>query len=170
MKRWLPDRERLRRSRWLGPVAHHLEDDRLWHFERSSVARAVAIGLFFGLLLPVAQIVFAVVAAIWLRGHVAVAAAATLISNPLTFPPIYWLAYRIGQQVLGQPADDASAAAIEAHAEQAIAAQGWWAATLDAVQSAGAPLAVGLGVLAVGAAAAGFAAVWLLWRPHRNPR
>ena len=66
-KSWIPDREKLARNRWLRPVAEHLQDDRLWHVERGSVARAVAIGLFFGFLLPVAQFVFAVTCAIWLR-------------------------------------------------------------------------------------------------------
>ena len=48
MKRWIPSREQLRQNRWLRPVARHLDDDRLWHATRASVARAVAIGLFFG--------------------------------------------------------------------------------------------------------------------------
>jgi hypothetical protein len=164
MKRWIPRREQLLRSRWLAPIAHHLHDDRLWHFERGSVARAVAIGLFIGLLLPVAQFLFAVGIAIWLRAHVAVAAAATLVTNPLTFPPIYWLAYRIGRAVLGEPPDEGGAERIEAQAEAAIAQQSWIAATWDTLQSAGAPLIVGLGVMAVVGGALGFLAVWLLWR------
>ena len=85
MKRWFPSREQLVRSRWLGPLAHRFQDDRLWQADRGSVARGVAIGLFFGLLLPLAQFLFAVAFAILLRGHVAVAAAATFVTNPLTF-------------------------------------------------------------------------------------
>jgi hypothetical protein len=101
MQRWFPSRERLMRSRWLGPLAHHFHDERLWQLERGSIARGVAIGVFFGLLLPLAQFLFAVGFAILLRGHVAAAAAATLVSNPLTFAPLYWLAHRIGSTLLG---------------------------------------------------------------------
>lgn len=155
-------------SRWLAPLAHHLEDDRLWHLERGSVARAVAIGLFFGLLLPTAQFIFAVSCAVWLRGHVAIAAGATLITNPLTFAPVYWLAHRLGSSLLGRSGAEAraEAAVVEAQTEATIAAQGWLVATLQTVQSAGTPLIVGLAVLAVTCSVAGFALVWLLWRPR----
>lgn len=167
MKRWLPSRERLLQSRWLQPIAHHLHDDRLWHFERTSVARAVAIGLFFGLLLPTAQIVFAVALAIWLRAHVAVAAACTLVTNPLTFPPIYWLAYRVGRAVLGEPPDDARAEQIEAATEAVVAQQGWFDGMWYSLQSFGTPLFAGLLILASLGAAVGFGLVWLLWHTRR---
>lgn len=168
MKRWFLTRKQMMRSRWLRPLAHHLEDDRLWHMERGSVARAVAIGLFFGLLLPLAQLLFAVSFAIWLRGHVAVAAAATFITNPFTFAPLYWLAHRIGSALLGHPRQDAAAdaAMVEATTEATAAAEGWLAAAWQAVQGAGLPLLLGLAVMAVTAALAGFALVWLLWRPR----
>lgn len=167
MKRWFPTREQIMRSRWLAPLAHHLEDECLWHMERGSVARAVAIGLFFGLLLPVGQFLFAVAFAIWLRGNVAVAAGATLITNPLTIAPLYWLAHRIGSALLGHSRQDASAQAamVEAQTEATAAAEGWLVATWQAVQGAGLPLLLGLAVMAVTAALAGFALVWLLRRP-----
>lgn len=166
MKRWFPSREHLSRSRWLGPLAHHFQDERLWQMERGSVARGVAIGLFFGLLLPLAQFLFAVAFAIWLRGHVAVAAAATFVTNPLTFAPLYWLAYRIGSTLLGQSRkeSDADAAQVAAQAEAAVTQQGWFSATWHAVLNAGAPLMVGLVVMAVAGALIGFLLVWLLWR------
>jgi uncharacterized protein len=90
--RWIASRERLLASRCLGPFVHHLEDERLWQLTRHSVARAVAIGLFYGLMLPFGQFLFAVVTAIVLRANVALSAAFTLVTNPFTFPPIYWAA------------------------------------------------------------------------------
>lgn len=170
MKRWFPSREQLTRSRWLGPLAHHFQDEALWQMDRGSVARGVAIGLFFGLLLPLAQFLFAVAFAIWLRGHVAVAAAATFVTNPLTFAPLYWLAHRIGSTLLGRSRTqaDADAARVEAQAQATAAAQGWFSATWEAVLNAGAPLMAGLAVMAVAGALAGFVLVWLLWRPKRG--
>jgi uncharacterized protein (DUF2062 family) len=170
MKRWFPSREHLTRSRWLGPLAHHVQDEGLWQLDRGSVARGVAIGLFFGLLLPLAQFLFAVAFAIWLRGHVAVAAAATFVTNPLTFAPLYWLAHRIGSTLLGRSRTqaDADAALVEAQAQATAAAQGWFSATWEAVLNAGAPLMVGLAVMAVAGALIGFVLVWLLWRPKRG--
>jgi uncharacterized protein (DUF2062 family) len=168
MKRWFPSRESLTRSRWLGPLAHHFHDDRLWHMDRGSVARGVAIGVFFGLMLPLAQFLFAVAFAIWLRGHVAIAAAATFVTSPLTFAPLYWLAHRIGSTLLGRPRAEAKAdaAIVEAKVEAAAAAQGWLSATWEAALSAGAPLLLGLAVMAAIGAVLGFALVWLLWRPR----
>ncbi len=170
MKSWLPSREQLARSRWLRPVARHLEDDRLWHIERGAVARAVAIGLFFGLLLPTAQFLFAVAFAIWLRGHVAVAAASTLVTNPFTFAPVYWLAHRLGDALLGGPKARAAAeaAAVQAQAEAVAATQGFIAAMWQAMVDAGPALLLGLAVLAVVGAVLGFALTWLLW--PRRPR
>lgn len=138
--------------------------------ERGSVARGVAIGLFFGLLLPLAQFLFAVAFAIWLRGHVAVAAAATFVTNPLTFAPLYWLAHRIGSTLLGRSRTqaDVDAALVEAQVQATAATQGWLSATWEAVLNAGAPLMVGLDVMAVAGALFGFVLVWLLWRPKRG--
>ncbi|CAG1014595.1 hypothetical protein BURC_00734 [Burkholderiaceae bacterium] len=170
MKRLLPTRERLLQSRWLRPIAHYLDNDHLWHADRSSVARAVGIGLFFGLLLPVAQFLFAVVAAIVLRANVAVAAGFTLVTNPLTFAPIYWFAYRLGSWLMGGSVDEQAAQRVEQQAQAAIARnegiiQGLW----HSIVSAGAPLALGLTVLAVVAGAIGFGLAWSLWRPRHPP-
>jgi uncharacterized protein len=171
MNNWFPSRESLTRSRWLGPLSHHFQDERLWQMERGNVARGVAIGVFFGLLLPLAQFLFAVAFAIWLRGHVAVAAAATFVINPLTFAPVYWLAHRLGSALLGRSSVEANAhaALVEAQVEATAAAQGWLTATWHTALNAGAPLLLGLAVLAVAGSLLGFALVWLLWRPRSNP-
>ncbi|MBA3598752.1 MAG: DUF2062 domain-containing protein [Methylibium sp.] len=171
MKRWLPTRAQLRASRWLRPVAHHLEDERLWHMDRGSVARGVGIGLFFGFLVPVAQFLFAITTAIVLRANVAIAAASTLVSNPLTFPPIYWAAYKLGRFILGEPDDEAGALRIESETEALLAQQGFIEGIWASMQAAGAPLMVGLAAMAVTSAVVGFSVVWLLWRPHHaHPR
>lgn len=168
MKRWLPTREELRSQRWLQPLAHHFDKEHLWSLDRSSVARAVAIGLFFGFMIPVAQFLFAIGTAIALRAHIAIAAAATLVTNPLTFPPIYWAAYQIGRFILGEPEDEAGALRIESETAALLAKQGFFEGIWTSMQSAGAPLIVGLAAMAVGAAALGFALVWLLWRPRHT--
>ena len=164
MKRFIPTREMLRRSRWLGPLAHRLDDDRLWRIERESVARAVAIGLFFGLLIPFAQFLFAVGTAIAFRAHVAIAAACTLVTNPLTFAPLYWAAFKLGNAVLDRQDDESAASQLESEAralaEQAAPLEGLWAT----LQSAGTPLIVGLALMATGAALAGYVLVALFWR------
>ena len=63
----------------------------------------MAVGLFWGLLIPIGQIPFAAATALVLRANVPVAAAATFITNPFTFPPVYYAAWRTGKWVLGEP-------------------------------------------------------------------
>lgn len=170
MKHWLPTRAQLRDSRWLRPLARYIDQEHLWRTDRHSVARAVAIGLFFGLLIPVAQFAFAVATAIALRANLAIAAAATLVTNPLTFPPIYYAAYRLGHFILGDPDDAAAAAELEAATAERLGQQGLFDALWASIQSAGAPLMVGLATMAVVGAVLGYGLVWLLWRPRHGAR
>ena len=67
-------------------------------------ARGVAAGVFcgcypfFGL-----QIIFSIGLASALRGNHLLAAAATLISNPFTYIPLYWFNFQVGCWILGPP-------------------------------------------------------------------
>ncbi|MGL6071673.1 DUF2062 domain-containing protein, partial [Craterilacuibacter sp.] len=104
LRRLLPDAHSLRQRRGLRWLAPWLGREQLWYLSRHSVALGMALGVFFGLLTPFAQIILAVGAAIILRANVAAAALSTLVTNPLTFAPIYYLAYRLGAFLLGEPA------------------------------------------------------------------
>ncbi|MDO9012883.1 MAG: DUF2062 domain-containing protein [Gallionella sp.] len=64
----------------------------------------MALGVFFGLLIPIAQIPLTVAAAIVMRANVPAAAASTLITNPITFGPIYYGAYWLGAWVTSEDA------------------------------------------------------------------
>ena len=182
LRRFLPSRESLRRSRMLKPIAGWLEQHGNWRLDAQSVARGVALGLFFGFLIPVAQIVFAVIAALFLRANPPVAALATLVTNPFTFPFVYLLAHRIGKQVLepvAGPLPDSS----PQDAEQAAVAVESVSGFFDWIVGVGAPLATGLLILAVSSAVLGYLLVLVIWRwqalarlrrcrarPSRSPR
>ena len=96
-------REAILNSRWIRPVAHLFSHPSLWHLNRRSVPRALALGLFAAFILPIGQFALAALLALVIRANVPLAAAATLVTNPLTFPPIYYAAYRVGSALLGQP-------------------------------------------------------------------
>jgi len=117
--------------------------------------------VFFGFLIPVLQIPFAAMVALILRANLPVAAVSTLVSNPLTYAPIFVAAYRVGKALLGESADEAQAAAIEAGAEQLeVVGQGWW----QSFAAIGKPIILGLSTFAVIGRLAAYAATLLLWR------
>jgi len=152
---------------WHGRLKHRS----LWVFDRHSVARGVAIGFFFGILTPVAQMLFALIAALVLRANPVVAAGSTLITNPLTLPVVYYGAYRIGSFVTGRnPGGEQSIEVSEDAAAHALDVAGWYPTLLDWASTIGPPLAVGVVTLALAAALTGYLVVHALWGLVRRVR
>lgn len=163
LRRYLPTPDSMRRSRMLRPMAGWLERHGNWQLSAQSVGRGVALGLFFGFLIPVAQVVFAVVAALFLRANPPVAALATLVTNPFTFPFVYLLAYRIGRVFIEAPPGSAQHAAAVGQAQLAGALESF-STFWQWISGVGQPLAVGLLILAVSSAVLGYLAVLGIWR------
>ncbi len=156
---WMSNPERtLQRHPLLARMAPLLRDPRLWHPTRASVARGVAIGVFFGFLIPLGQIPAAAVLSIPLRANVAAAAAGTLVTNPVTFPAVGLLAYRMGSFVLDRPIERTDERAIEraTRSSEIATSGGLWS-------SIGKPLALGLLLLACAGAPASYLLVLALW-------
>lgn len=166
----LPSAEAIRTNRFLKPFAGLLHHHFLWQFNRRSVARGVAVGLFFGIMFPIAQILLAALAAIVLRVNLPVAAFSTLVSNPLTFPPLYYAAYRLGALLTGgQTVTDETVIEQEVSErliEQQADVAGWFSHLLDWLQTVGWPLLAGLATLAILASIAGYFLVSAAWRWH----
>ncbi|MDO8890700.1 MAG: DUF2062 domain-containing protein [Sulfurimicrobium sp.] len=155
-KQLLPNRERLLASRWLrwlGPLLHHPQ---LWHWSRRGVSMGVAIGVFFGLLIPVAQIPISATAAVLLRANLPAAAASTLVTNPVTFAPIYYAAYKLGAWITGE---DAEKSVPNKPALPADAEEGFW----ERIAGIGLPLLVGLSITATIAGLACYVLISLGW-------
>jgi uncharacterized protein (DUF2062 family) len=155
-----PDALQAKRSlRWLGPL---LRRPWLWHLSRRRVAMGAAVGVFFGFMIPVLQIAFSALLAIALRANLPAAAVATLVSNPLTYAPIFVAAYRTGAAVLGESVDDEQAAVLAGDVDHAEGDARSWPQRIAGI---GKPLVVGLGIFAVvGAVLTWFAvnAIWVL--------
>ncbi|HZW13164.1 MAG TPA: DUF2062 domain-containing protein [Noviherbaspirillum sp.] len=169
-----PTPQALKDNRFLRPFARYLDRHFLWQFNRRGVAGGVAVGLFFGILVPFAQIFLAAFAAIMLRVNLPVAAFSTLVSNPLTFPPLYYVAYRLGDIVTGKE-PVLPEAEVKADIQAAVTVQqgeitGWFAKLVDWAQTVGFPLATGLMLLAVTAAVIGYFAVDALWKMRSRSR
>lgn len=104
LKRWSPDPNALKSSsrlRFLGVLLH---DPNLFHLTRHSVSSAFFIGLVICFLpIPVGHIPLVAVASLWFRCNLPIAFALVMISNPLTFPFIYYAAYILGCWILQIP-------------------------------------------------------------------
>ena len=161
LERFLPTRDAITQSRllrWLGPRIH---DPLLWHVNRRSVARGVAMGVFFGLMIPIAQIPAAAIASLLLRGNLWIAAVSTLVSNPLTYGPLYYFAYRLGAGVIGArtPANLPAEAVEQPMRMIDSLAQAWaW------ITGIGQPLLLGMLIMAVTGAFIAYWGTQLVWR------
>ena len=96
----MPTREQMERSRWIRPFAGRVLRSELWRFTRRSVPRGVALGMLVGIIVPFAQILFASLLCLSVRANVPVAALTTFVTNPLTTPFIWVVAYKIGSWML----------------------------------------------------------------------
>jgi uncharacterized protein (DUF2062 family) len=128
--------------------------------------------VFFGFLVPVAQILFSALFALLLRANLPVAVVATLVSNPFTYGPIFVLAYRTGTALLGEMPDPSQEAAVQKEAQAPLDDPQTWGERFGAI---GKPLALGLLVFAITGAVATWIVVNLLWllvarlRPRAPP-
>ena len=174
LRDWLPDAHALRTHRalrWLGPALHH---PRLWHLSRRGLALGMALGFFFGLLTPLAQIPLSAAAAVALRANVPAAVASTLVTNPLTVGPIYYAAWHLGSAILGQPAGTPPAPA--SGAEPPAPGAGGWRHAMHRILGVGKPLLLGLALLATVVGVSTYAlvsAAWTLsvrWKRRRRRR
>ena len=157
LARHIPTREQLARNRflrWLEPFLHHTH---LWVWSRHGVALGVAIGVFFGLLIPIAQIPFSVGAAVVLRANVPAAAASTLVTNPITFAPVYYAAYRVGARLSG--ADVEAAPDLPVPLAGDADERSLW----QRIGDVGTPLITGLAVFACSAGLGIYLLINLVW-------
>lgn len=155
--RHIPTRDTIHRYRLLRPFAPHLSQPALWRMTRRSVPRGVAIGLFVGVIIPFMHTLIAAVLAIPLRANVAVAAALTLVVNPLTIPPLYYAAYRIGAWELHHEAPLVNPAAAERFSSELSRLLFW-------IHQASGPIALGVLSIAVAAALIGYFGATVVWR------
>lgn len=152
----LPKREQIFASRWSRPFAPLFDKPYFWTLNRRQAAVSVAVGMFCGLMPGPTQMMSALIIAYFLRTNLPVAVFTTLYTNPVTYMPLYYAAYKIGSRLLG-----VEAAALEFPDWNGgnFLAETWaWLA------GAGKPLLVGVPVLGSVLAVAGYITVLFVWR------
>jgi uncharacterized protein (DUF2062 family) len=162
LEKHMPDPAAIRSNRWLSWLGEVLYHPCLWQVNRRSVAGAVAIGMFSGLVPGPLQMLTAAVLAIPLRKNLPIAMLVTLYTNPFTIVPLYLLAYGLGRLLTGDTGE-AEVRHFEWDWSQLIASMH---GLLQWMVSLGFPLFVGLVALASILAMAGYAAVHYGWRAY----
>jgi uncharacterized protein len=162
-RKYLPSATEVRGNRLVALFGGLLHHPNLWHLNRDSVAGAVAIGLFAGLVPGPLQILTALVLAIPLHRNLPVALLTTLYTNPFTIVPLYVLAYGYGSLLLGR---DVKRLPVEPFEMD-------WGSFLDSMMrladwtlALGKPLALGLVALGLTLALLGYLLVHLGWRAY----
>lgn len=101
-KKHLPDHNALREHKHLRLISPLLSDPNILHLNRRSVSGAVFVGLFLAWVPVPFQMLLAALAALAVRVNLPIAVAMVWISNPITMPPFFYFAYRVGAWMLDQ--------------------------------------------------------------------
>lgn len=103
IKRYMPDHEKIRdhkNLRFLGTLLH---DPNILHLNRRSVSGAFAVGLFFAWVPVPFQMVLGAIGSIVFRVNLPISVGLVWVTNPLTMPPMFYFAYKVGTWILGLP-------------------------------------------------------------------
>ena len=157
-QRHIPTREQLERNRFMRPFAHRILHSELWRFTRRSVPRGVALGLFVGVMIPLAHFVVATFIAVFVRANIPAALVATFVGFPVVYVLIVALAYKIGNWLLHLDA----ATAIQPISETMQATH--TGTFLESLTGAGTETALGLFVIATVLSSLGYLLTSFGWR------
>jgi uncharacterized protein len=149
LKRLQPHADRMLAHPWLRPLRGVLGHPALWHPSRKRLAGGVAVGLFAGLIPGPLQMAGAAGLAVLFRVNLPMALVTTLYTNPLTIVPLYVLAAAYGGLLTGQTPDIAPPAVSPFDPGMAAALTDW-------AQQLGKPLLIGLPLLGLTLALAGY--------------
>ncbi len=149
----MPTPESIKANKNLRFLGDKLHEPNLWHLNRRSVSSAFAIGLLVAWIPTPGQMLIAATIALYFRANLPISAALVWITNPLTMPPMFYFAYRVGLWSLNQPPP---AADFEFSTESIMTSLG----------DIGGPFLFGCGLLGIIFAIVGYFGIRLFWRWH----
>ena len=103
LKSITPSPERMRNIKSLRVLGDWIYATNLWHINRYSSAMAFFVGLFVAFMPIPGQMVVAAALAVLLRCNLPLSVGLVWITNPVTMPAIFYLAYRMGAMIVEVP-------------------------------------------------------------------
>lgn len=101
LKKYSPSPKAIRENKALSCLGESVHKPSLWHMNRRSVSKAFAIGLFCTWIPMPMQTLLAAALAIYYRAHLPLSVVLVFITNPITIPPMFYSAYKLGSFLLG---------------------------------------------------------------------
>lgn len=98
----MPDQHKLKNHKHLQIFGKIIHDPNLWHLNRYSVATAFSVGLFVAFVPIPFQMVLAAAIAILVRSNLPISVALVWLTNPITMPPMFYFAFKMGSWILGR--------------------------------------------------------------------
>jgi uncharacterized protein (DUF2062 family) len=105
-KMLMPSPATLRRYGSISILGEWIYEGNLWHINRYSTSMAFFVGLFLAFIPIPGQMLLAALAAVLLRCNLPVSVGLVFITNPLTAPAIFYLAYQVGSLLMDTPLRD----------------------------------------------------------------
>ncbi len=103
LKQILPHPTRIREIRSLHILGDWIYATNLWHINRYSASMAFFVGLFVAFMPIPGQMVLAALLAVLLGCNLPLSVVLVWITNPVTMPAIFFLAYKIGALLIDVP-------------------------------------------------------------------
>ena len=101
LKKYSPKRENIN----LGWLNKYLTDPELWKWNKKTIAKAFAIGLFCAFLpLPV-HMLLAGILAVTFSANILLSLLVVWVNNPITILPIIYFTYKLGASIIGIEVD-----------------------------------------------------------------
>ena len=106
LKSFLPSPAKMRRSGTLDPLGEWVYASNLWHLNRYSASMAFFVGLFLAFMPVPGQMFLAAAGAVLLRCNLPLSVGLVWVTNPLTVPAVFFIAYRVGALLIDVPVQD----------------------------------------------------------------
>lgn len=103
LKQFTPSAARMRRIKSLRFLGEWIYQPNLWHINRYTASMAFFVGLFVAFMPVPGQMVIAALLAVRLRCNLPLSVGLVWITNPVTMPAIFFLAYSIGALIMQTP-------------------------------------------------------------------
>ena len=101
LKKYSPKRENVN----LGWLNKHLTDPELWKWNKKSIAKGLAIGLFCAFLPVPIHILLAGILAVTFSANILLSLLVVWVNNPITIVPIFYFTYKLGASIIGLEMD-----------------------------------------------------------------